>query len=654
MKTQTLLKKRQIPWPVIFSALCVFLFTNLVSYFIFDHIPHINDEIVYLFQAQIFLSGHLYYPSPCGKEFFDFTHMINNGKWYSQYPLGYPLLMVFGLVLKAPWLINPLFAFFSIIVFYFLGKEIYDEKTGVIAAVLGSVSIWFLLMSSTMMSHTSCMFFTSVFLLFLFRSFKNPSFPNGMLAGLGLGMVLLIRPYTAFWISLPFLIFYVVKLFGNLKKNLKNATAFVLILALSIFALLLYNSLTNGNFLTFGYEVSHGKAHGIGFGKTGYTDIPHTVFMGFTQVFNYLESLNKYLFGWPLSSYFAIVPLLFLAKINPESRKKDLLLASGFFSLLIGLFFFWGTYILISARMIFEALPVFLLLSARGVTEAPKLFLDKFKRIDKAAFNKALIIIWIIFTAYAFFIRFPHWVWPPETEWYYHGYANKYAAVTASINRTLESAGLHSSLVVMKFIYHPIEYFPYGWWGSGFLYNDPQLKNNIIYARDRNKENINLFPCFPGRTFYLYLGTLEKGMLLPMKKDEGKLIYGEPLSTAKKGRKYVELIDSTQEFYRLYSSDFSRFIRQIYEQNDLLDVDVSFLFETGKNHKNRRDYETAAFYFEAALQIEKQPEVRNQILNHLVTCYLKSGRIEEAQAITARLETRIQRKLYSIFPEKGF
>ena len=78
------------------------------------------------------------------------------------------------------------------------------------------------------------------------------------------------------------------------------------------------------------------------------------------------------------------------------------------------------------------------------------------------------------------------------------------------------------------------------------------------------------------------------------------------------------------------------------------------IFEKGKYHKKERSYKKAAFYFEAALQIEKQPEVRNQMLNHLVACYLKSGRIEEARIITARLERQIQKKLYNIFPEKGF
>ena len=647
-------KKIKIPWPVLISALFVFIFTNLISFFIFEHIPHINDEIVYVFQAQIFNLGNLYYPSPCGKESFNFTHMINNGKWYSQYPPGYPILILLGLLLKAPWLINPFFAAFSIVAFYYLGKEIYDEKVGLLTAVLGSISIWLLLMSSTMMSHTTCMFFTTVFLLFLFRSLKKPSVKNGLLAGAGLGMVFLIRPYTALFISIPFLLLYAAQFLKSFRRNLKNAAAFVLIGILSIFLLLLYNYFTNGDFLTFGYEISHGKAHGIGFGKTGYTDIPHTVYLGFTQIFDYLKALNKDLFGWPLSSFFALIPLFFLKKINPESRKKDLILISGYFTLLIGLFFFWGTYILIGARMSFEAIPIFLLLSARGLSEAPNLILSKFRKMDKNALKKIMVSVLIIFTAYAFCIRFPRWIWPPETEWYYHGFGNKFAAVTSNINRTLESSGLKNALVIMKFIYYPIEYFPYGWWGSGFLYNDPQLKSNIIYARDRGEGNKDLFQCFPERKFYLYLGTLEQGFLIPLKEEKNTLVLGEPVLSGKTGKRYVELIDNPHQFYKLYSPGYSNFIERIYEQNDFIEVDVPYLVENGKKHIQEKDYKKAAFFFEAALQIEKQPEVRNQVLNYLVTCYLKSGRIEEARVITDRLEKRIQKELYNLFPEKGF
>jgi len=96
------------------------------------------------------------------------------------------------LLIGAPWILNPFLSSLSIILLYFIGKEIYNSNVGILAAFLGAISILFLLMSSSMISHTSGLFFTSFFLLFLFRSLKNPSITNGLFTGLGLGMALLI------------------------------------------------------------------------------------------------------------------------------------------------------------------------------------------------------------------------------------------------------------------------------------------------------------------------------------------------------------------------------------------------------------------------------------------------------------------------------
>ncbi|MFA9454607.1 MAG: hypothetical protein ACERK6_11915, partial [Candidatus Aminicenantaceae bacterium] len=110
----------KIPPVVFLSALFVLLFCSLFSYFILDHTPHLNDEIAYNFQAKIFLSGRFYTPSPGPAGSFDFPHIVNNGRWYAQYPPGFPALMLIGLLLKAPWLLNPILAGLSIFLFYFL------------------------------------------------------------------------------------------------------------------------------------------------------------------------------------------------------------------------------------------------------------------------------------------------------------------------------------------------------------------------------------------------------------------------------------------------------------------------------------------------------------------------------------------------------
>jgi hypothetical protein len=643
-----------IPWPVIASALFVFIFTNLFSYFIFNHIPHINDEIGYLFQAKILRTGRLYLPSPCAKEFFNFSHIINDGKWYSQYPPGHPFLLLLGLLAGAPWIINPLLASLSIFLFYLLGKEIYNARIGLLTAVLASVSPWFLMMSSTFLSHTSCMFFFALFLLFLFRSFDKPSLLNGSLAGLGLGMAFLIRPYTAVLLSVVFLILYALKLIKNFKRILKNSLALCLVVIFLISILLIYNKITNGNFLTMGYEASYGDSHGIGFGKTGYTNIAHTPFLGLKQITNYIGSLNKHLFGWPLSSFFGIVPLFFIKRINPKYRRNDFILASGFFFLLFGLFFYWGTYILIGPRMVFEAIPLLLLLSARGISEIPNLIISKYRKINPVKLKKVLISILIIFIAFAFFIHLPRYIWPPDTEWYFDGFRTSFAGVTPNIHRTFQSLPLQNSLIIIKVIYHPIEFFPYGWWGSGFLYNDLQLRGKIIYCRDSGNGYLDLFRCFPDRKIYLYLGTLERGMLVPLRTEGNEIIYGEPIPFEGHGKRYIELINDPKNFFKPYSAEFASFLDKIYKQNHFYEIDVARLEELGSRSISKRDYRQAAFYLEAALQIEKQPEIRYQILNLLNDCYFKEGKNKEAKKIMTRIVKFNSRKLFHIFPEKGF
>jgi hypothetical protein len=82
---QTRIRQRIFLFIIFFTPLLATLF---MSHFVFDQIPHVQDSIAQLFQAKIFASGRLYATSHPLREFFDYTHMINNGKWYSQYPPG--------------------------------------------------------------------------------------------------------------------------------------------------------------------------------------------------------------------------------------------------------------------------------------------------------------------------------------------------------------------------------------------------------------------------------------------------------------------------------------------------------------------------------------------------------------------------------------
>ena len=644
----------KIPWLVIGCALFVFLFTNILSYFIFDHTPHINDEVTYLFQAKIFKSGRLFAPSPAAKEFFNFPHVINNGQWYSHYPPAYPIFLLFGLLIGAPWIINPLLASLSIILFYYLGKEVYSKKVGILSSCLGAISIWFLIMSSTMMSHTAGLFFVTFFLLFFFRSLKKPTVLNGLLAGIGLGGAILIRPYNAFLIALPFLIFWVIKTLKNFQLHWKNTLAFGLILLLALSTLLVYNTLTNGDPLLMGYTVRYGASHGVGFGKTGYTESEHSPYLGVFFTIENLKAMNKDLFGWPFSSFLALLPLLFLSQKKRNVHLSHGLFLSSFLVLTFGLFIYWGSFILIGARMFFEFIPVFIILSALGIQEIPPLLFQKLKKSSPLLIKKVVTVVLCVFIAYAFAVRLPQWIWPKETNWYYDGFANNFAGVNPAIPKVVESAVKNPSLVILNFIYFPFDDFPNYWWGSGFIKNDPDLKGDVIYAMSQGDKNIDIFQHYPHRRIYLYTGTLEKGLLLPIKKDNDLILYGEPIRKTVPTKNPFELITDPMDLYTIYSPAFGDFLTKIYRDFDLLKIDVEFFFDMGKEALENKLYTLASLCLEAALQIEKSPGKRASFLNHLVRAYSKTGQRRDSIKILNTLQHPDGPKLYDIFPERGF
>ena len=656
----TFQKKRasSIPLPVILASAFVLIFCSVFNTFVFENVPHVHDEIAYLFQAKIFRSGKLFASSPCARGSFDFPHIINNGRWYSVYPPGFPFLLLIGLLLKAPWLVNPLLAALAVGLFYLLGTDLYDRPTGILAALLGAGSIWLLLMSSTMMSHTASMVFNTLFLLFIFRSTRIPGILNGLLAGSSLGMAFLIRPYNGFFFALPFLVYYAVWLIKDIRLRIKNAVVFAVSGLAMAGMFLAYNFLTNGHPLKMGYVALYGKAYTVIFGRAATLDYDYTPLFGSQQIFDNIKGLNSYLFGWPVSSFLALIPVIWLAVRRRQERQKALLLASSFLSLLVGFYFFWGAFVFIGPRMFFDSLPIFALLSARGIRELPSLLASKFAKWRLQTVRKGVIAILIIFVAYAFFIRLPRWLWPQGAGWYYDRYDHNFAGSTGRLHESLRRLGLRNALVISKFLNTPMSGFPTGQWGSGFLQNDPALRGEIIYALDRGPQNFELFQCFPEREFYIYMGTLDKGMLIPVQKEGNKLIYGEPVSPEAKCTKCLEIIPSPKEIFRLYSPEFEEFIDQLVSEDNYLRIDAAYLLNLGVKLGKDGNAQRAAFCFEAGLQIENDPESRYRLLNNLAACYLQTGRIADAQKIQAAVRKASfnysERDMYNLFPERGY
>ena len=166
------------------------------------------DTVSYLFQAKLFAEGKLSVPAPPEHGFSSSPHInVLNGKWYSKYPFGNALMLMFGVFINAPWLIPALATGGALLLLYLFVKEIYGKihpGIAMIAAVLALVSPATLGMGSTWFSEPVSRFYLSLYLLTLLRTLncKNDAsllarigYP--LLSGFALGYAFNTRPLSA-------------------------------------------------------------------------------------------------------------------------------------------------------------------------------------------------------------------------------------------------------------------------------------------------------------------------------------------------------------------------------------------------------------------------------------------------------------------------
>jgi hypothetical protein len=487
------------------AALWVFVLTNLISWFVFDHIPHVQDTVAQLFQAKLFAAGRLYLPSPPLPQFFDLMHVINDGRWYSQYPPGHPLLLLLGILIHAPWLINPLLGALTIVVIYHLGREVYDEPTARLATLLASLSPFLIFMSSEFMNHSSALLFTSLFLLFFARSVRtsHSALRSSLLAGLCLGMVVLIRPFTALLIAVPFVVTALVMLARSPQTASRLPPAayrppsigrWLLMLsggALVFGILLLYNYLTTGSAFKLGYTAEYGASHTVGLGQGAFGEVL-TLPKAVLETNLDLNALNRYLFEFPLPSLLFIALLFAFGK----RRKWDFLLVSTIAMLVGGYFFyFWHSTVLFGPRWEYESFAALVLLSARGIREIRNSPID----IPQSALAKSpgpavrgrpltarplhhsvTVRLFVLCYLSMFAVAVPTLV-----QKYRQGYD-----VSNSTFRTVQQAGLHHAVVFARRT------------EEVGLHNSLNLNSDIVFARDLGPLNPVLQTLYPDRRFY--------------------------------------------------------------------------------------------------------------------------------------------------------
>ena len=258
------------------TLVCVFLAcmgAAVVSRVTFERLPHLEDEFAYLYQARIFARGDTYIDTPRPTRAYWQPFLINDdGRRFGKYSPGWPLLLAVGAALDQPWIVNAWLVMLTVALVYRLGREIFSPATGAVAALLTAASPMALLLSGSLMAHTAALCFTTLFLYavwriergshqgltplppspaelergseaisFPFSVFSVPSVVKilwGLLAGVALGLVLIVRPLTAVGIAAPFVAYFGLRMLWAGVRGLWRETLLPPLLALIAAALL--------------------------------------------------------------------------------------------------------------------------------------------------------------------------------------------------------------------------------------------------------------------------------------------------------------------------------------------------------------------------------------------------------------------------------
>lgn len=352
---------------LVFSLLAV-VASALVTQGVFEGIPHIEDEVAYVWQAKLAAAGELKISSPPHPKSYLVPFVVDyEGERFSKYPPGWPVILSIGIRLGLRQWVNPFLAGAAVWLTYRLGKRAFSDVVGLLAAGLTLSSPFFLMNSGSLLSHPLGLALSALFALSWLGAFGERMPAKGWLYTLGaaisLGMLILTRPFTAAAVSLPFACHALVLMVRGDKSTRLRLIVLGLILAGFLGLYLLWQYVLTGEALLNPYTLwwSYDR---IGFGPGhGHTPEGHTLEKAYLNTKFSLKAGASDLFGWGRYSWIFLPFGLWAVRRN----FKALLLSSVFLSLVVAYMAYWIGSWLFGPRYFYEGLFCLTLLSGAGI-----------------------------------------------------------------------------------------------------------------------------------------------------------------------------------------------------------------------------------------------------------------------------------------------
>src|ERR1019366_3332679 len=342
--------------------LCAFVLYVIIARAVFSGRPLLIDEVVQLFQARIFSSGHLWLPVAAHREFFSILHVVDTGdKVYSQFPPGGPAMLALGELVHAPWLVGPACGALCVALFARLVRLTDPGASRAFhlgATFLFAVAPFGAFMFGSHMNHATTLLWLLIATLGLAKVAGSDAPRAGwaFVNGLGLGAAAAIRPLDAFAFALPAAAWLLLLAWRD-KRRWVDVIASGIGVVIPFGAMMWVNAQSTGSPLVFGYEVLRGKAHGLGF-HTAPWGARHTPLRGLELISLYVTRLQTYLFETPFPSMLPVIAALALTK-RLTALDRYLLTSAALLGVLY--FAYWHDGFFLGPRFVFPWLPVLVL-----------------------------------------------------------------------------------------------------------------------------------------------------------------------------------------------------------------------------------------------------------------------------------------------------
>jgi dolichyl-phosphate-mannose-protein mannosyltransferase len=449
------------------------IFAILIGKLIFDDYPYSGDEWSYFLQAEIFSLGRLHTNSPAHPRFFDVWGMVNNGKFYAWAPPGWPLLLVPGIILQVPWLVNPVMGALTLLSLYYLGRLVYNTSVALLAVFFMLFSPFFLLHSASYFAHSSSLLFITLFVFFYARSIERKTDRDFLWAGLCGSLSFLIRPFDQLVALCP-LGAYLLLLALRGHAAMRQLAWFAVGHSVGVILLFGYNLLQTGHPLTMGYHVGSGQS------------LFDLSFPGRHFIAEYLLHLLVWAFPLmpPLALLYSVWPRKTWAE-SPSERRWDslllLVLLSNVLCYTLVPFHYWAGY---GPRYYYASFFALALLGARGAMAV----LNRLKRCLPTGEGIGLAAGALgICSALSVF-----WMFPVKLADAYRAVATRQA-----LYQLVDRTQLDNAVVFIRYVSGDFQ--PWN-----LTRNPPDFSGKVLYVHDLEGLNHLLIGQYPRRKFFLY------------------------------------------------------------------------------------------------------------------------------------------------------